>query len=85
MGNWNITIQGCGAHHNEKHAADANRLAKEFVQALEKVGHKIFTASITFGSSDDLITVDYPAQEGGAGLLLRNDLLPKSTPPTDPA
>jgi len=54
MGYWNITIEGTGAHHNKKHADDANRLAAEFVQKLRDAGHTVSHASFTHSGRDDI-------------------------------
>lgn len=54
MGNWNITIRGVGAHHNENYEKDANRLAAEFVQRLEAAGHIVHEASITYGAEETI-------------------------------
>lgn len=58
MGNWNISIRGVGAHHNKKSAQDANRMAAEFVRALEDAGHSVIDASFTHGGADDLCDAD---------------------------
>jgi len=56
MGNWNINIQGIGAHHNTATDTprDAEKLAAEFVEKLKAAGQKIEWATITYGSCDDL-------------------------------
>ena len=62
MGNWNITIQGTGMHHNQQktetgeefHERDANRMAAEFVQRLKDAGHHIDSATFTHGARDDI-------------------------------
>lgn len=56
MGNWNINIQGIGAHHNLDYPNDANLLAATFVRQLKKVGHTIETATFTHGAKQDLVT-----------------------------
>ena len=55
MGNWNITIRGIGAHHNKDNPTDANRMSKEFVEALKAAGHRVLGASFTFGGEEDLL------------------------------
>lgn len=55
MGNWNITIQGTGCHHNGKPDIDANAVAKEMVQKLIAQGHTIHVASFTHGSEEWLL------------------------------
>lgn len=60
MGNWNITIQGVGQHHNiigeegqkTYSPADANMLLKKFVEDLRAHGHSVSHASITAGRAD---------------------------------
>jgi len=55
MGNWNITIQGVGSHHNGKPEIDANEVAKEFVHKLIKQGQTINVATFTYGGEEPLI------------------------------
>lgn len=58
MGNWNMTIVGLGAHHNDDHPVDevrqydANYLFKRFLADLKEKGHKIDHASFTYGGSE---------------------------------
>jgi len=59
MGQFHISIEGMGIHHNKKTPNDANRLAKEFVDKLKAIGHTVTKASFTSGGSDDLLNVDY--------------------------
>jgi hypothetical protein len=54
MGNWNITVQGVGCHHNGKAEIDADLAAVEFVEKLRKQGHTITSATFTYGGSVDL-------------------------------
>jgi hypothetical protein len=54
MGNWNITVQGTGCHHNPSLAYDANKMAAEFVQKLRDAGHTITSATFTHGGADDV-------------------------------
>lgn len=58
MGNWNITIQGTGSHHNGRPEIDANAVAKEMVQKLIAQGHLIHSASFTYGSEEWLVSVE---------------------------
>lgn len=44
MGNWRITIEGHGQHHN-KQAADAENLASDFVEQLKRRGHEVSSAT----------------------------------------
>lgn len=58
MGNWCITIQGIGAHHNRDAndaQYDANLMANRFVCDLRKAGHHIESASFTFGCKENLL------------------------------
>lgn len=52
MGNWQISIEGTGAHHNHDYPSDANQLAKEFVEQLKAKGHTVERASFTYGGRD---------------------------------
>jgi hypothetical protein len=54
MGNWNITVQGTGCHHNRDNPSDADRLAAEFVERLKAAGHTLVSATFTAGSRTDL-------------------------------
>lgn len=54
MGNWAITIQGVGCHHNKDLAADANRMSRQFVRQLRAAGHHIERADFTHGAKEDL-------------------------------
>jgi hypothetical protein len=50
MGNWNITIQGVGAHGNGL-AIDAEQIYKKFVEDMKTAGHTIVHSSITYGGA----------------------------------
>lgn len=50
--NWNISIQGVGAHHNDNLPLDADKLARKFVQELKEAGHEIEHAEFTYGGKD---------------------------------
>lgn len=69
MGNWNISINGIGAHHNKKLAEDANRLAAKFVADLKAAGHTVSHATFTHGGEDNILDPSYIAArdqaEGG--------------------
>jgi len=52
MGNWNISINGTGAHHNQDNPGDANKRFHEFVKRLKEDGHSIQAATFTSGSSE---------------------------------
>jgi len=54
MGNWNISIRGVGAHHNENNPKDVDRIARRFVRELREAGHSILDAEITHGSAEAL-------------------------------
>ena len=45
MGNWHISIEGVGVHHNQALETDANKMAAKFVAELKRVGHTITKAS----------------------------------------
>lgn len=55
MGNWNITIQGIGPHHNKDAASDADEIAKQMVFRLRQFGHNVTSATITHGAAEDLL------------------------------
>ncbi len=54
MGNWHISIEGIGSHHNQALDEDANKLAAKFVKELKQEGHKVTKASFTYGGTDNL-------------------------------
>jgi hypothetical protein len=54
MGNWHISIEGAGSHHNLTLETDANKLAAKFVAELKRVGHTVNKASFTYGGADNL-------------------------------
>lgn len=49
MGNWRITIEGHGQHHN-KAASDAENLASDFVEQLKRRGHQVDKAEIAIAT-----------------------------------
>ncbi len=53
MGNYHISIEGQGAHHNGKEY-DADEMARDLVKRLKEKGHSIFKASFTHGACDSL-------------------------------
>ena len=54
MGNWKITIDGHGIHHN-KRPDDANVMTADFIAALRKAGHDVLKAEFTLtGAPEDL-------------------------------
>ena len=55
MGNWHISIEGQGAHHNADYEQDANRMSAEFVERLKAAGHVVTRATFTHGSADQLV------------------------------
>lgn len=63
MGNWNINIQGIGAHHNDDYPKDANKMAKDFVQSLLIAGHTVENAEFTYGGKEELLEKFEPAKE----------------------
>ena len=59
MGNWHISIQGVGCHHNSVSSeTDANNMAKDFIKQLKTAGHKIQQATFTCGSAETLVPID---------------------------
>jgi hypothetical protein len=54
MGNWHLSIEGIGAHHNHDNPGDADRLAKIFVKVLTDAGQTINKATFTHGGSESL-------------------------------
>lgn len=65
MGNYAIVIHGTGSHHNykiddERHITgqgegDADKMARDFVQALKDKGHNVESATITAGGREDVL------------------------------
>jgi len=53
MGQYVITIEGTGFHHNRCND-DADYLAMELVQKLQEAGHTIHNASFTAGARTDI-------------------------------
>lgn len=53
MGQWTIVIEGAGNHHGENEA-DAERLARQFVDLLTAKGHSVSHASFTNSSREKL-------------------------------
>jgi hypothetical protein len=62
MGQWNISIHGTGAHHNQMNKADANRMAGDFARQLRAHGHTETKATITYGGEEDVTNVN-PEEE----------------------
>jgi len=60
MGDWNITIRGTGAHHNQNYPKDADKMAAQFVKDLKGAGHIVKDATITAGSETSLIPNEPP-------------------------
>lgn len=54
MGNWHISIEGQGAHHNEANPQDADRMAAEFATKLRAAGHLVTRATFTHGGAEQL-------------------------------
>jgi Asp-tRNA(Asn)/Glu-tRNA(Gln) amidotransferase A subunit family amidase len=56
LGNWNINIQGIGAHNNSPRleiSEDADKMFKKFVQELRDAGHTVEHATFTHGGKED--------------------------------
>lgn len=62
MGNWNISVQGVGAHHNTDYPRDANVIAKKFVDELLAAGHYVEKATFTHGGCEVLLPSKTPRQ-----------------------
>lgn len=45
MGDWNITIRGCGPHHNKDYPGDADRMTRKLIHDLRDAGHTIHDAT----------------------------------------
>jgi hypothetical protein len=60
MGNWNINIQGIGAHHNLSNPKDAEKMAAKFVLELKDAGHSIEHCDFTYGGKENLSNVTVP-------------------------
>lgn len=86
MGNWNISIEGLGSHHNgadavvkELNEYDADKLAKKFVKELKHHGHIVDKASFTHGGAESLLPEDeasiHPIPPGTA-VDVRSKMLP---------
>lgn len=54
MGNWHMSIQGIGSHHNPSYDRDADKLMRKFVDELRAAGHTVDYATFTFGGRQDL-------------------------------
>lgn len=59
MGQWNISINGTGCHHNKKLATDANRMAAKLVEDLRVAGHDVRHATFVAGVEDDILDPQY--------------------------
>lgn len=66
MGNWKITIDGHGCHHNGKPEIDADLAAKEFVTRLKAQGHTVKVATMEM---TDVNGVVVPSTTGITDLL----------------
>lgn len=55
MGSYVITIQAVGPHHNQVREDNANDMASAFVDVLQQAGHKIESATFTYGGRDELL------------------------------
>lgn len=60
MGNWNISVQGTGAHHNKNFPNDADKMFAKFVADLMKAGHTIQSADFTSGGNTHLPETVFP-------------------------
>jgi hypothetical protein len=55
MGNWVLTIEGTGCHHNNNEAIDADLLAPKLVKQLQEQGQHIEHATFTSGGRKDVM------------------------------
>lgn len=62
MGNWSISIQGLGVHHNDSCPQDADKLVNKFMAELIAGGHIIESAHFTFGGRENLLADGNQAQ-----------------------
>ena len=53
MGDWTITIEGTGCHHNDIED-DADQLARQMVTDLRAAGHTVHRATFTCGGRLEL-------------------------------
>lgn len=49
MGNWTLTIEGTGCHHNGNEKIDADLLAPKVVQQFKDQGHTVERATFIVG------------------------------------
>jgi hypothetical protein len=100
MGQYTIVITGTGPHHNSPHhhAIDADRVARDAIQALKAGGHTIVHAAITAGFTDPLAAgvravasaeraaagdyVILKLDDGGEAVLTGMQLAMVASPPT---
>jgi hypothetical protein len=58
MGNWHLSIEGIGAHHNKLEPGqmtfNVDTMAKMFIEDLKARGHRVLRATITYGAADQL-------------------------------
>lgn len=54
MRNWNITINGIGCHRNKGNPADADELAKEFIDHLKEMGQTVTDATFASGVPESI-------------------------------
>lgn len=81
MGNWHISIEGIGAHHNPDLEQDANRMAHRFVNALRQAGHQVRRATFTHGSADALGDGEH-GNDGRSGYTQQVEAAHSETPAT---
>jgi hypothetical protein len=58
LGNWNINIQGVGAHHNQNNPGDADKMFAQIVSDLKNAGHSIENATFTYGAKETPESID---------------------------
>jgi hypothetical protein len=59
MGNWHMSIEGTGPHHNPDHAADADKKLEQFVRELKR-DHSIERALLTAGQRTVVVADNKP-------------------------
>lgn len=62
MGNWNVSVEGVGCHHNGK-PYDVEAITNEYVKQLKAAGHTVTKATVTTGSTIAISGEDKPKGE----------------------
>lgn len=72
MGSWAISICGVGQHHNNM-KADADQIAKKFVEYLQNQGHKVTAASFTPDEGETVSIVEAESADTPSEIEEPND------------